>query len=177
MAQCLRHGPATGPRTGMCHETGRMTTRSQTDGRPIVLFDGLCAFCDGMVGLLLRLDRRRRLLFASLQSEAGMALRTRHGVGREIDSVVLVIDDRALVHSDAAIGIARALGFPWSLAVVLLVVPRRVRDWAYRLFARHRYRLFGRLDACRLPGEGEASRVLESVEEVRAAFGPVDPAR
>lgn len=146
------------------------------DHRPIVLFDGLCAFCDGLVGYLLRVDRRRRLLFASLQSEAGRALLDRHGVGADVDSVVLIRDGRALVRSDAALGIASELGAPWSLARILRVIPRPVRDWAYRVFARHRYRLFGKLDSCRLPGEGEASRVLERAEELEGIEGLGDPA-
>jgi predicted DCC family thiol-disulfide oxidoreductase YuxK len=136
--------------------------------RPIVLFDGLCAFCDGTVGLLMRLDRRGRLRFAALQSEAGQALVRAFGVPDDVDSVVLIDGDLARVHSDAALGIARVLGLPWSVALVLWVVPRPLRDWAYRLFARHRYRLFGKREACRMPGEDERGLVLEGEGEARA---------
>jgi len=132
-----------------------------------VLFDGLCAFCDGSMRLLMRLDRARRLRFAALQSEAGRALVSAYGVPDSIDSVVLIHRGRALVHSDAALGICRVLGLPWSLAMVFWVVPRPVRDWAYRLFARHRYRLFGRREACRVPGAGDQERVIESAEDAR----------
>lgn len=144
-----------------------MSTPPQLVLRPIVLFDGLCAFCDGLVGFLLRIDRRRRLVFASLQSEAGRALRDGHGVGEGVDSVVLIVDGRALVRGDAALGIASALGLPWSLAVVLSVVPRVVRDGVYGFVARHRYRVFGRRASCRLPKPGEAGRVLETAADVR----------
>ena len=50
----------------------------------------------------------------------------------------------------------------WRLVAFLLqVVPRPLRDWGYRLVARHRYRVFGRYDACQLPSEDTRSRFLD----------------
>ena len=63
-------------------------------------------------------------------------------------------------HSDAALRIARLLGFPWSLAAVGLIVPRFVRDAVYRFIARHRYRWFGREESCRVPTPALRARFL-----------------
>ncbi|WP_342745174.1 hypothetical protein [Arsukibacterium tuosuense] len=40
------------------------------------------------------------------------------------------------------------------------MVPRPVRDWCYRLFARNRYKLFGKANECRVPTEAEKDRFL-----------------
>jgi predicted DCC family thiol-disulfide oxidoreductase YuxK len=141
---------------------------------PIILFDGSCGFCDRTVRLVNRLDRGGRFRFAPLDSEAAVHLLRTHEVPASIDSVVLVHEGRARVQSDAAIGIARLLGPPWSLAAVFLVVPRPVRDAVYRFIARHRYRIFGRVQACGLPTEAQRARVIETPEQAERALG-VDP--
>ncbi|MFI4916488.1 MAG: thiol-disulfide oxidoreductase DCC family protein [Phycisphaerales bacterium JB060] len=141
---------------------------------PIVLFDGDCGFCDRTVRLLDRLDTRDRLRFAPLDSQAAVYLFQKHDVPESIDSIVLVHADgsegRARVESDAAIGVARLLGFPWSLAVVLKIIPRPIRDAAYRLIARHRYRLFGRVQACGLPSEAQRRKLLQTRADVEGAL-------
>lgn len=134
---------------------------------PIILFDGTCAFCDRTVRLLNRLDRRSRLRYAPLESGAAVYLFRTHNVPQSIDSIVLIHGGTARVQSDAAIGVARLLGFPWSLAVVFKIIPRPIRDAAYRFVARHRYRVFGRVEACGLPTEAQRKRVLETEAEAR----------
>ncbi|UYV13187.1 MAG: DCC1-like thiol-disulfide oxidoreductase family protein [Phycisphaera sp.] len=142
---------------------------------PIILFDGTCGLCDRTVRLVSRLDRKGRFRFAPLQSEAAAFLFQRHHVPESIDSIVLVHQGsdggRARVQSDAAIGVARLLGFPWSLAVVFLAIPRPIRDAAYRFIARHRYRVFGRVDACGLPTEAQRALVIETREEAERISG------
>ena len=136
----------------------------------IVLFDGTCAFCDRTVRLLSKLDRREALRFVPLQSEAAAYLLDRYAVPDSVDSIVLIYHDQALVHSDAAIATARLLGFPWSLGLALKVIPRSLRDAAYRLFARNRYRIFGRVEHCSLPTEAQRRVVLETREEAQQAL-------
>lgn len=133
----------------------------------LVLFDGVCALCDGSVRFLLRADRRGRLRFATLQGTAAAQVRARHeDFAREMTSVVLVEDfgapgERIHLRSDATLRILAGLGGAWRMAVVLRVVPRGLRDAVYDWVARHRYRWFGRRESCRVPAEGERSRFLE----------------
>ena len=159
--------PALMPTSAQATHRSMDDAPTQTAGGvgPIVLFDGLCVFCDGSMRLLMRLDRRGRLRFAPLQSPVGRALVEAYGVPDSVDSVVLVDRGRALVHSSAALGITRQLGLPWSLAMAFWMVPTPIRDWAYRLFARHRYRMFGRREACRVPTPAQRGRLMERVED------------
>lgn len=117
----------------------------------IVLFDGVCNFCNGAVNFIIKHDHEKRFKFAPLQSEIGMEMRAKYEIGDDIDSIILIEDDRAFMHSTAGLRVAKKLGGIWSLGYVFIVVPTFLRDWAYKLFAKYRYRLFGRRDACMLP--------------------------
>ena len=130
---------------------------------PVVLFDGVCNLCNSSVQWIIRRDRRAVFRFASLQSQAARRLLERHAPGRTLpDSVVLVADGRVLVRSSAALGIARRLGLPWSLAMAAWIVPRPVRDWVYGWVARNRYRWFGTREACMVPSKELRGRFLDS---------------
>ena len=74
---------------------------------------------------------------------------------------VLIADGRSYVRSDAAIRMARYFRGPWKLLGAIKVFPRPIRDWAYDLVARNRYRLFGRFDACMVPTPALKARFIE----------------
>jgi predicted DCC family thiol-disulfide oxidoreductase YuxK len=117
----------------------------------IVLFDGVCNFCNGSVNFIIRHDRYDRFRFAALQSDIGQELRQKYAIPDDVDSIILIENDRAYMHSTAALRIDRGLGGIWSLAYVFIIVPAVVRDFFYKLFAKNRYRLFGRKDVCMVP--------------------------
>jgi predicted DCC family thiol-disulfide oxidoreductase YuxK len=132
---------------------------------PILLFDGVCTLCDGAVQFVMRHDGAARIRFAPLQSDAAKPFLARAGLdARYLDSLVFV-DDAGRVHagSDAALGVGRLLDGPWrGIAVAGGIVPRVVRDAVYRLVARHRYRVFGQKEACRIPTPDERARFLDT---------------
>ncbi len=129
----------------------------------VVLFDGHCNFCSGVVNFLIDRDPRGRLRFASLQSEAGRTLLAEHGLPMpEVpDTMVLIEGDRVRLRSDAALATTRYLSGLWPLARVGFIVPRFLRDAIYKLVARNRYRWFGRTDACRIPTPQLRARFLD----------------
>lgn len=128
----------------------------------VVLFDGVCNLCAGVVRFVARRDPHARFRFASLQSDAARALLARAGAPSPLpDSIVLLEDGRVFVESEAALRIARGLRFPWPLLASLLALPRFVRDPAYRVVARRRYRWFGRKDSCMVPTPELRARFLD----------------
>lgn len=128
--------------------------------RSIVLFDGVCNFCNGAVNFIIRHDADKKFKFTPLQSEAGQELRTKFNIGEDIDSIILIENDKAYMHSTAGLRVAKGLGGIWSLGYAFIIVPPFIRDWAYKLFAKYRYRLFGRQDACMLPTPDVRERFL-----------------
>ena len=126
----------------------------------IVLFDGVCNFCNGAVNFIIRHDADKKFKFTPLQSGAGQELRTKFNIGEDIDSIILIENDKAYMHSTAGLRVAKGLGGIWSLGYAFIIVPPFIRDWAYKLFAKYRYRLFGRQDACMLPTPDVRERFL-----------------
>ncbi len=118
----------------------------------IVLFDGVCNFCNGSVNFIIERDAENYFKFAPLQSETGRQLLEKFGIDKtETDSVILIEDERAFTHSTAALKIAGRLPGIWSWLYAFIVVPKPVRDFFYKLFAKNRYRLFGKQDVCMMP--------------------------
>lgn len=132
----------------------------------VVLFDGVCALCDASVRWLIASDKKLILHFAPLQSETGKAVLSRHPDADQSLSTVLYVRDmgddneRLYERSDAAFEILRDLGGIWRVASWGRFVPRALRDAVYGLIAKHRYRWFGKFDACRLPRSEDAGRFL-----------------
>ena len=134
---------------------------------PVLLYDGLCGFCDGTVQFILKHDRRGTLRFATLQGDFARDVIARHPELEGVDSLVLVERDvtsgkeHVYVRSDGALRVARYLGGAWNFARALAIVPRFVRDSAYDGFARIRYRVFGRYDSCPIPSPEQRARFID----------------
>lgn len=127
----------------------------------VIVFDGHCVLCSANARFVLRHDRRGRFRLAAMQGEAGADLLRSHGVDpSDPDTLIVMRDGFALRDSDAILAIWTGLGWPWRAAVVLRIMPRRMRDSVYRFVARNRYRLFGRAEQCFVPDPRWADRLL-----------------
>jgi predicted DCC family thiol-disulfide oxidoreductase YuxK len=139
---------------------------SSTPPARVVLFDGVCVLCDSSVRWLLDADRNGGLSFAPLQGETAREVLKRHPeVTGNLSTVVYVREfgtpgETVHLRSDAAAWILRDLGDGYRLLALFRFMPRVVRDALYDWIAAHRYRWFGKLDACRLPRAGEEKRFL-----------------
>lgn len=130
-------------------------------GATIVLFDGVCNFCNSTVNFIIRRDKHRRFRFAPLQDPAGARLQAKYGIDpTQLDTFVVIDGGRAYTGSTAALRIARRLGGIYGLAYAFIVVPRPVRDFAYQVIAKRRYRWFGKRDECMIPDEDVRARFL-----------------
>jgi len=122
------------------------------NGHAVVLFDGVCNFCNSTVNCIIKRDKRDYFRFAPLQSTKGVELQTAHNLEPDaLDTLVLVERGRVYTKSTAALRIARRLGGLYLVFYALIVVPRFIRDFLYDWFARHRYRWFGKKDECMVP--------------------------
>lgn len=135
---------------------------AEPDG--LMVFDGLCNFCAGQVRFILRLDRAGAVRFTSIQSPYGRHLAERFGLNPDDPSTFLFFDrGRPLEASDAVMAMLRRLPQPWRWLAALRILPRSVRDAAYRLIARNRYRLLGRRDACMVPEPHLRARFIDDI--------------
>ena len=127
------------------------------DRAVLVLYDGVCAMCNGIVRFLLARDPDDRFRFLALQSELGRAVvRARGGDPDEVSTLYVITSpgragEKVLVRGRAGIRAMTSAGGAWRLLDALRVLPTFLLDAGYRLIARHRYRIAGRLDACPVP--------------------------
>jgi predicted DCC family thiol-disulfide oxidoreductase YuxK len=132
--------------------------------RQVLLYDGLCGFCNATVQFILRHESRPTLMFAALQGTFAAGVIERHPELKAVDSLVWVQangpDERVRIRSSAALAVVRHLGGIWRTLMLFWLVPRPLRDWAYDLLARRRFRIFGRYGSCPVPGEAVRARFL-----------------
>ena len=132
-----------------------------SQSHPIVLFDGVCNFCNASVNFIIRHDRRAVFRFAPLQSPAGERLLREHGADiGGLDTLVLIEGRQSCRKSAAALRIARRLPGPYPLFYGLIVLPPALRDVLYDCFARRRYRWFGKREQCMTPSPELRGRFL-----------------
>ncbi len=128
----------------------------------LLLFDGICHLCDASVRFIVKRDLQGKIKFAPIQSALGSQLYAQHGLDPAAPNAMLFITPRgAFKASDAAIEIARTLGGLWKLALVFKLLPRALRDAAYYIIARNRYRWFGKDESCMMPTPELKARMLE----------------
>lgn len=122
------------------------------NNKSIVLVDGVCHLCQGLIRFIIPRDPKGEFLFAPIQSELAAKLMSEAGLQPgQLNTVVLLEKGVCYTESAAVLRIARRLRFPWPAAYVFLLVPRPIRDALYRYIARNRYRWFGRDEQCLLP--------------------------
>lgn len=140
---------------------------SSAGERRLILYDGACGLCHRFVRFVLARDRRRRFLFASVQSACGRSVLAAHGEeSKGLETIRVVVDygsgaPRLLARAAAVLFVLEQLGRPWSLAAVFRVLPSGLADRIYDSVAARRYRLFGRYPACVIPDSGYRDRFLE----------------
>lgn len=128
---------------------------------PLILFDGVCNFCDRSVQFIIRHDRRGYFHFAALQSEAGQAVLAAYGLPQGgFDTFILLQKGRVYKRSGAALRVARNLDGLWPVLYAFIIVPPFIRDLVYKIIARNRYRWFGKKDQCMIPTPEVRSRFL-----------------
>jgi predicted DCC family thiol-disulfide oxidoreductase YuxK len=131
-------------------------------GGRIIVFDGVCVLCSRWVHFVLRRDPAGRYKFAAMQTPRGRELLTQHGLDPDNPiSFLLLEGGRGYADTDAIVRVLQGLnGLTRLLAGPLRLTPHFIRDPLYRFVARHRYRLFGRRDACLAPTPDLAERFL-----------------
>jgi predicted DCC family thiol-disulfide oxidoreductase YuxK len=153
-------------RKALYASTGRRTqTAIDNVLTNVILFDGVCNFCNTWVDILLRLDTQKRFRFCALQSPKGQELLQTIGKdANDISSVVLVkslASKEAYFKSDAVLKVCEQLGLGFYMTSVLgSIIPPVIRNGMYDGVADNRYRILGKREACRCTDESLSDRFL-----------------
>ena len=132
-----------------------------TDNYSIILFDGICNFCNSSVNFIIKRDKGNIFRFASLQSEIGQKFLTEYNFSHtEFDTIILIENGKLYTRSTAALRIAKSLSGIWKLFYIFIIIPGPIRNYLYDLLSRNRYKWFGKRDSCRIPTDKEKSKFI-----------------
>ncbi len=130
--------------------------------KPVVLFDGVCNLCNGVVQFVIKRDKTGQFLFSSLQSDAGQQILKYYNLPtKDFDSFVLIKNGELYTKSDAAILLYGSLGGVWSVFKIFKWIPKGIRDAVYAIIARNRYNWFGQKESCMVPTPELRARFLD----------------
>jgi predicted DCC family thiol-disulfide oxidoreductase YuxK len=130
--------------------------------KPIILFDGECNLCDGLVQFVIKRDKRGKFMYGALQSEKGQEILKHFGFKTtDFDTFILLDKGHYYTKSTGILRGAAILGGLYQLLYFFIIIPAPIRDFFYNLVARNRYRLFGKKDYCMMPTPELKSRFLE----------------
>ncbi|MBI4929229.1 MAG: DUF393 domain-containing protein [Bacteroidetes bacterium] len=127
---------------------------------PVLLFDGICNYCNRWVNFIIRHDKKKKFRFTTLQSEVGKKILKEHAVSVKEESAVLIYNNKVYLQSSAGLHILYHLGGIYSLAFVFIIVPAFIRNFCYNLIARNRYKWWGKRSECMIPSDGVKDRFL-----------------
>lgn len=132
------------------------------EAKKIILFDGVCNFCNSSVNFIIDNDKNDVFRFASLQSESGQKYLKEFNLPLDKFSTIVLIDnEKYFIRTTAALLIAKNLKLPYNLLYIFIIVPPLIRNIFYDIIAHYRYRWFGKKDVCRIPTEEERSKFIE----------------
>jgi predicted DCC family thiol-disulfide oxidoreductase YuxK len=128
----------------------------------IVFFDGYCSLCNALIDWLMKMDKRNRLKFASLQGQTASRILKENSYKNQIDpeTVSYFDDGKIYERSTAILMIFSELGGAWLLTKLFFIFPGSLRDLFYKFVARNRYRFFGKMQTCRIPTDTEKEKLL-----------------
>lgn len=141
-----------------------MKDRNQIpEGKLIVLFDGICNFCNDSVQRIIKHDRKDHFRFASLQSDIGQKLTAERGIDTaQVDSIILIDPGNAYyIKSTAALRIAEKMDGFYPILQIFLILPEGLRDLVYDYIAKNRYQWFGKREECKVPTPEERNKFIE----------------
>ncbi len=133
---------------------------SEKINHPILLFDGICNYCNNWVNFIIRHDPKKKFRFAALQSDAGKRIIKQYNISEKEESVVLIYNGKVYLKSSAGLHILYHVGGIYALAFMFIIVPEYVRDFYYDIIARNRYKWWGKRESCMIPTEDIKERFL-----------------
>ena len=132
------------------------------DNKIIVLFDGVCNFCNWAVNFIIKRDKENIFMFAPSQSRAVQEIINKHKLDRKgYETIILINNEDIFVKSEAVLEIFKYLKGGWKYLRILKIFPRIFRDWGYTVFAKFRYKIFGKRTVCMVPDENIRERFLQ----------------
>ena len=122
--------------------------------KKIILFDGVCNYCNDKINFIIKNDKQDVFRFVALQSETGQKIIKYLGIDSSIDSIILYEPGYAyFIKSEAVFRIIKHLSSAVKLLLVFNFIPNGIKNIFYDLIAKNRYNWYGKKESCMMPTE------------------------
>jgi len=131
------------------------------NNKSIILFDGVCNLCNNAVNYIIKHDKKKYFLFASLQSDAAKEILLQFNLKKNnLNTIILIQNQKIYIKSTAVLHIAKQLNGVIKLVTIFFIIPKFLRDFIYHIVAKNRYKWFGRRNSCMIPSEKLKNRFI-----------------
>ena len=122
--------------------------------KKIILFDGVCNYCNNKVNFIIKNDSKDVFRFVALQSETGQKIIMYLGIDKTIDSIILYEPGYAyFIKSEAVFRIIKHLSSTVKLLLLFNFIPTSIKKLIYNFIAKNRYNWYGKNEQCMMPSE------------------------
>jgi predicted DCC family thiol-disulfide oxidoreductase YuxK len=129
--------------------------------KKIILFDGVCNYCNDKVNFIIKNDKKDVFRFVALQSETGQKIITYLGIDSALDSIILYEPGYAyFIKSEAVFRIIKHLSSSVKLLLLFNFVPTIIKNIFYDIIAKNRYKWFGKKEICMIPTQEVANKFI-----------------
>jgi len=128
----------------------------------IIIFDGICNLCEDSVNFIVKRDKKAKFKLLQFQSRLAKNYLENYNLKFEnLDTVILIRNDKIYLKSDAALEIAKYLDGNWKYLYIFKIVPKFIRDAIYMYISKNRYRFFGKKESCMVNKKEIEDRLLK----------------
>ena len=132
------------------------------ESKNIIFYDGFCCLCNGLVVFLLKYERNNNMSYCSLQSEFAKSFLQDFNIPMNTETIYYFSERKLYKRSEAIKKITRNLKSPFLIISYLLAItPKFLREYFYKVFAKNRYKWFGKKDDCKIPSPKNKERFLD----------------
>ncbi|CAG9331621.1 unnamed protein product [Blepharisma stoltei] len=108
----------------------------------IILYDGVCNLCNSFVDFAQNRSPRNFFTFIPYQESQDLLLQYPQ-IPRDMSSMAYIENDTIYLYSDSTLKVCSYLSYPAYFLSWSRVLPKCIRDPAYRFVGRNRYKWFG----------------------------------
>jgi predicted DCC family thiol-disulfide oxidoreductase YuxK len=129
----------------------------------IVFYDGFCRLCSSFMRLIVKKSQQKRISLATIDQMDKSGIKSDLFIKDELpDSLIYYRNGKWYYYSDAVLEIMKDLGGIWKGLYILHFIPKKLRDWIYKIIAKHRFNWFGRNESCFLPIQAETEETIDT---------------
>lgn len=130
----------------------------------LILFDGICNLCNGVVKFIIKRDAAKKFTFTPLQSDYGKYILETYKLPTDnFDTFVYIRNGECLIKSKASLYVLYDLGWPWRMLFIFTIIPSLVLDKVYNVVAKNRHKRLGKRRHCMVPKPAHKNRFIESI--------------